>query len=40
MGEALASAEDAVLAYLGLLVAVSPLGMLWRWLSPLGMLCQ
>ena len=40
MDEALASAEGAVLAYLGLLVAVSPLEMPWRWPSQLGMLCQ
>jgi ABC-type phosphate transport system auxiliary subunit len=40
MDEALASAEGAVLAYLGLLVVVSRLGMLWRWPSPSEMLCR
>jgi hypothetical protein len=40
MGEAVVLAEGAVLAYLACLVVVLPLEILWRWPSPLEMLCQ
>jgi hypothetical protein len=40
MDEALASAEDAVLAYLGPLVVASPLEILWQWPSPSEMQSQ